>query len=160
MPHALLLGGGEHFSGLPGLSLEQAPLDLVVLGEGEDTAVDIAARFAAGGQRALARRLALRSSRTAGWSHHQARADQAVDELLAGMAPVRSRGLRPPSPHQRRAGFTSLRRSCSPRLPVPVHVLLVAGDVGDAVGGAQSQAGRGRDRALSPLRSPATRCTT
>lgn len=50
LPHALIVGGGEHFSGLPELSLRQAPLDLVAIGEGEDTAVDIAARFETGGR--------------------------------------------------------------------------------------------------------------
>jgi radical SAM superfamily enzyme YgiQ (UPF0313 family) len=50
VPDALILGGGEHFSGLPELSLRQAPLDLVVIGEGEETAVEVAAAFARGGR--------------------------------------------------------------------------------------------------------------
>jgi radical SAM superfamily enzyme YgiQ (UPF0313 family) len=36
-PHNIIVGGGEHFTGLPELSLETAPLDYLVLGEGEDT---------------------------------------------------------------------------------------------------------------------------
>ncbi len=37
-PQKLIIGGGEHFTGLPELSLRQAPLDYLVLGEGEATA--------------------------------------------------------------------------------------------------------------------------
>ena len=36
-PRAFLLMGGEHVTGFPEYSLEQAPLDSVVLGEGEET---------------------------------------------------------------------------------------------------------------------------
>ncbi len=46
-PDVLLVGGGEHFTGLPELSLEQAPFDVVALGEGEETMVDILRRYGA-----------------------------------------------------------------------------------------------------------------
>lgn len=36
-PDKIIVGGGEHFTGLPELSLESAPIDYLVLGEGEDT---------------------------------------------------------------------------------------------------------------------------
>ena len=40
-PKAFLLMGGEHVTGFPEYSLEQAPLDSVVLGEGEETIVQL-----------------------------------------------------------------------------------------------------------------------
>jgi len=46
-PAALLVGGGEHFTGLPELSLETAPLDIAVIGEGEDTLIELLARWEA-----------------------------------------------------------------------------------------------------------------
>ena len=44
-PDALLFGGGEHFTGLPEFSLGDAPIDLLALGEGEETAAAIAKRY-------------------------------------------------------------------------------------------------------------------
>lgn len=40
-PNAKLIMGGEHVTGFPELSLEQAPLDAVVLGEGEEIVVHL-----------------------------------------------------------------------------------------------------------------------
>ncbi|MFH0947250.1 MAG: radical SAM protein [Planctomycetota bacterium] len=40
-PDLPLVCGGEHFSGLPEFSMKAAPIDYAVLGEGEDTAVEI-----------------------------------------------------------------------------------------------------------------------
>ena len=40
-PEAYLLMGGEHVTGFPEFSLEQAPLDSVVMGEGEETIVQL-----------------------------------------------------------------------------------------------------------------------
>jgi len=40
-PDAWLVCGGEHFTGLPEFSLREAPIDYVVLGEGDDTAVEL-----------------------------------------------------------------------------------------------------------------------
>ncbi len=39
----VIIGGGEHFTGLTELSLQTAPYDFLVLGEGERTAVDLLA---------------------------------------------------------------------------------------------------------------------
>jgi hypothetical protein len=44
-PDALLVGGGEHFTGLPEFSLQESPVDILALGEGEETAVAIAKRY-------------------------------------------------------------------------------------------------------------------
>ena len=41
-PKALLIGGGEHITAVPTQSLEDSALDIGVLGEGEETAVEIA----------------------------------------------------------------------------------------------------------------------
>jgi anaerobic magnesium-protoporphyrin IX monomethyl ester cyclase len=38
-PNVPIVCGGEHFTAVPELSLEQAPIDFIVLGEGEETAV-------------------------------------------------------------------------------------------------------------------------
>ena len=46
-PDVLVVGGGEHFTGLPEESLSSSPVDLVVLGEGEETMVDLLRRYAA-----------------------------------------------------------------------------------------------------------------
>ncbi len=40
-PDKALICGGEHFTGLPRLSMEQAPIDYIVLGEGEETIVEL-----------------------------------------------------------------------------------------------------------------------
>ncbi len=40
-PNAKLIMGGEHVTGFPELSLEQAPLDAVVLGEGEEIVIHL-----------------------------------------------------------------------------------------------------------------------
>jgi radical SAM superfamily enzyme YgiQ (UPF0313 family) len=47
-PDKPIVAGGEHFTGLPDYSMEQAPIDFVVLGEGEDGAVDVFDGIAAG----------------------------------------------------------------------------------------------------------------
>lgn len=50
-PRAILVAGGEHCSALPELVLRQAPIDLVVYGEGEETFVDVLARLERGERR-------------------------------------------------------------------------------------------------------------
>ncbi|MCB9898620.1 MAG: B12-binding domain-containing radical SAM protein [Planctomycetes bacterium] len=56
-PDVLVIGGGEHFTGLPELSLSESKLDLVAMGEGEETIVDVLRRYAehleAGGARGV-----------------------------------------------------------------------------------------------------------
>lgn len=46
-PDLLVVGGGEHFTGLPEESLVSSPLDIVVLGEGEETIVELLRRYEA-----------------------------------------------------------------------------------------------------------------
>jgi len=48
LPGVPIVLGGEHATALPELSLEQAPVDYVVLGEGEATMVDLVGRLARG----------------------------------------------------------------------------------------------------------------
>lgn len=40
-PDKVIVAGGEHFTGLPQLSMEQAPVDYIVLGEGEETIAEL-----------------------------------------------------------------------------------------------------------------------
>ncbi len=47
-PDAVLVCGGEHFTGLPEFSLREAPIDYIVLGEGDETAVELFGALAAG----------------------------------------------------------------------------------------------------------------
>ncbi len=47
-PDVFLLMGGEHVTGFPELSLENAPLDAVVLGEGEETIVELLKQVGSG----------------------------------------------------------------------------------------------------------------
>jgi radical SAM superfamily enzyme YgiQ (UPF0313 family) len=47
-PDVTIVGGGEHFSGLTELSMQQAPVDVVVMGEGEEVAVELMDALAAG----------------------------------------------------------------------------------------------------------------
>ncbi len=47
-PEVPLIGGGEHFTAMPGLSLAEAPLDALVVGEGEETLVELLAAIATG----------------------------------------------------------------------------------------------------------------
>ena len=47
-PNAKLIMGGEHVTGLPEFSLQQAPLDAVVLGEGEEIVVHLLEHFEKG----------------------------------------------------------------------------------------------------------------
>lgn len=46
-PRVPLVLGGEHGTGMPELSMRQAPVDFIVLGEGEATAVELAGRLQA-----------------------------------------------------------------------------------------------------------------
>jgi radical SAM superfamily enzyme YgiQ (UPF0313 family) len=46
-PELLVVGGGEHFTGLPEESLASSPLDIAVLGEGEETIVELLRRYEA-----------------------------------------------------------------------------------------------------------------
>jgi radical SAM superfamily enzyme YgiQ (UPF0313 family) len=47
-PEKLVVCGGEHFTGLPEYSMEGAPIDYVVMGEGEEIAVALFERLARG----------------------------------------------------------------------------------------------------------------
>jgi radical SAM superfamily enzyme YgiQ (UPF0313 family) len=47
-PGVPILAGGEHFTGLPEFSMEQAPIDFIVLGEGEEGALDVVDGIAGG----------------------------------------------------------------------------------------------------------------
>jgi radical SAM superfamily enzyme YgiQ (UPF0313 family) len=47
-PDTLIVCGGEHFSALPELSMEQAPIDYLVMGEGEEIALRLFAALEAG----------------------------------------------------------------------------------------------------------------
>ncbi|MFQ5503383.1 MAG: B12-binding domain-containing radical SAM protein [Planctomycetota bacterium] len=47
-PELPIVCGGEHFTGLPEFSMEQAPLDVVVLGEGEEAACEVFAALERG----------------------------------------------------------------------------------------------------------------
>lgn len=40
-PDKILMAGGEHFTGLPELSMRDAPIDYIVLGEGEETVIEL-----------------------------------------------------------------------------------------------------------------------
>ncbi len=40
-PHTPIVAGGEHFTGLPEYSMQQAPVDCIVLGEGEEGAAEV-----------------------------------------------------------------------------------------------------------------------
>ncbi len=40
-PNTPIVCGGEHFTGLPDYSMEQAPIDVIVLGEGEEGAIEV-----------------------------------------------------------------------------------------------------------------------
>ncbi|MED5331050.1 MAG: radical SAM protein [Planctomycetota bacterium] len=44
-PDLLVVGGGEHFTGLPDESLEGCPADILLLGEGEETFVSLLRRY-------------------------------------------------------------------------------------------------------------------
>ncbi len=47
-PDKPIVCGGEHFTGLPDFSMEQTPIDYIVLGEGEEGAVDVFGGLAKG----------------------------------------------------------------------------------------------------------------
>ncbi len=47
-PRVVFILGGEHVTGFPQFSFEQAPIDIGVMGEGEETIVEIARRLSAG----------------------------------------------------------------------------------------------------------------
>jgi anaerobic magnesium-protoporphyrin IX monomethyl ester cyclase len=50
-PDALLVCGGEHFTALPERALAEAPVDAIVVGEGEETFVELLANVEAGDRR-------------------------------------------------------------------------------------------------------------
>ena len=47
-PDVILVGGGEHFTGLAEYSMQQAPVDFIVMGEGEETVVELMEALAEG----------------------------------------------------------------------------------------------------------------
>ncbi len=47
-PDVILVGGGEHFTGLPEYSMAQAPIDFIVMGEGEEIVVELMGALATG----------------------------------------------------------------------------------------------------------------
>ena len=47
-PHALLIGGGEHVTAMPDQSLSESELDIGVLGEGEETVLELARSYGSG----------------------------------------------------------------------------------------------------------------
>jgi len=47
-PDKVLVGGGEHLTGLPEYSLREAPLDVIVVGEGEEVAIELFAAIERG----------------------------------------------------------------------------------------------------------------
>jgi radical SAM superfamily enzyme YgiQ (UPF0313 family) len=47
-PEKIIVAGGEHFTGLPELSMREAPIDYIVLGEGEEVATELLARIEGG----------------------------------------------------------------------------------------------------------------
>lgn len=47
-PHALLLGGGEHATAVPQQTLRESALDIAILGEGEETVVEVVTAYANG----------------------------------------------------------------------------------------------------------------
>jgi radical SAM superfamily enzyme YgiQ (UPF0313 family) len=47
-PDKILVCGGEHFTGLPEQSMSEAPIDYIVLGEGEHVAVDLFGKLESG----------------------------------------------------------------------------------------------------------------
>jgi radical SAM superfamily enzyme YgiQ (UPF0313 family) len=52
-PNVPLVMGGEHPTGMPELTLTQAPVDVVVMGEGEETVVEVLDYFGGGAPRSL-----------------------------------------------------------------------------------------------------------
>ncbi|MCB9892291.1 MAG: cobalamin B12-binding domain-containing protein, partial [Planctomycetes bacterium] len=48
-PEKPILCGGEHFTGCPELSMESSPIDYIVLGEGEESVVEVLEALANGG---------------------------------------------------------------------------------------------------------------
>jgi radical SAM superfamily enzyme YgiQ (UPF0313 family) len=63
-PDVPIVCGGEHFTAVPELSMEQAPIDFLVLGEGEETAVALFAALAEGGDYALIPGIVFRAAGT------------------------------------------------------------------------------------------------
>jgi radical SAM superfamily enzyme YgiQ (UPF0313 family) len=51
--HTPIILGGEHSTGMPELTLTQAPVDVVVLGEGEETIVEVLRYYGQGGPKDL-----------------------------------------------------------------------------------------------------------
>jgi anaerobic magnesium-protoporphyrin IX monomethyl ester cyclase len=49
-PKALLIGGGEHITALPELSMHESGLDIAVLGEGEEILLNVINAFVSGGE--------------------------------------------------------------------------------------------------------------
>lgn len=47
-PDKIIIAGGEHFTGLAELSMREAPIDYIVLGEGEEVATELLARIERG----------------------------------------------------------------------------------------------------------------
>ena len=80
-PKVPIVCGGEHFTAVPELSMEQAPIDFLVLGEGEETAVALFRALELGLDHSVIPGIAFRT--TAGVVHKNPRRDRIknVDEI-------------------------------------------------------------------------------
>lgn len=80
-PDVLIVCGGEHFSALTDRSLAEAPIDVIVVGEGEETFVELLDALTRGDRRFD--RLAGLAYRRAGVAHHTPRRarSRAVDDI-------------------------------------------------------------------------------
>jgi len=79
-PDKILIGGGEHFSGLPELSLNSSPLDYLVIGEGEETVIELMTVLAIGGDPATVDGIAFKNGDEIVKTRPRARCRQ-VDDL-------------------------------------------------------------------------------
>jgi radical SAM superfamily enzyme YgiQ (UPF0313 family) len=79
-PEALLIHGGEHGTGFPEFSLEQSPIDVVVMGEGEETIVELLKAYENGQNLAAVAGIAYRDGDSIQTNPRRARLRE-IDEL-------------------------------------------------------------------------------
>ena len=123
-PSALLVLGGEHGTAVPEHVLGTSPFDVVVLGEGEETFVELLRAHEQGRPLSDVKGIAFRRGRAAGDQRAVGAEAGRGRHPVARLGRVSHHRVHQPAPderHQPRAFDADPRH---PRMPVPVHVLL------------------------------------
>ena len=149
LPDTPIVLGGEHVTSMPELCLLTSKADYVVLGEGEETVVELLEALDTGMPHVEMLGIGYREGGDVVINARRERTLAIDDIALARLAPDRPRHVpRAPLDGRHVVAEQVGPDPGHPRLPLPVHLLLGAQHVDAAVDPARAQAGGRRDPAL------------